>query len=274
MIHHMCETWSQHTWWLCSRPGLGAPKIRVWQSPTPLYFQPKAPVAKGQPRRRHGQWGHPEPQVLNRIMLRIEEDEANMTVADLPAFGLCRAWSVAWGGAAAVLQRWWAITNHPRFQPPNWGLPCLPSALAKLPNYLPDTKWRQKRKTATADPSLGEALGFLCACDFGRLARPEDGRRQGVLCPHFPARIGPIATESRRIRSSSADTRRRRSSYSEWGDAWSAGRRHHGARCLFTGAQEIAESTTQTPAISVLDSSSMERNVLCDIHGRSMRTSE
>jgi hypothetical protein len=26
MNHHMCETWSQHTWWLCSRPGLGAPK--------------------------------------------------------------------------------------------------------------------------------------------------------------------------------------------------------------------------------------------------------
>jgi hypothetical protein len=26
MIHHMCETWSQHTWWLCSRAGLGAPK--------------------------------------------------------------------------------------------------------------------------------------------------------------------------------------------------------------------------------------------------------
>jgi hypothetical protein len=26
MIHHMCEIWSQHTWWLCSRPGLGAPK--------------------------------------------------------------------------------------------------------------------------------------------------------------------------------------------------------------------------------------------------------
>jgi hypothetical protein len=23
MIHHMCETWSQHTWWLCSRPGFG-----------------------------------------------------------------------------------------------------------------------------------------------------------------------------------------------------------------------------------------------------------
>jgi hypothetical protein len=23
---HMCETWSQHTWWLCSRLGLGAPK--------------------------------------------------------------------------------------------------------------------------------------------------------------------------------------------------------------------------------------------------------
>jgi hypothetical protein len=22
----ICETWSQHTWWLCSRPGLGAPK--------------------------------------------------------------------------------------------------------------------------------------------------------------------------------------------------------------------------------------------------------
>ena len=31
MIHHMCETWSQHTWWLCSRPGLGAPETRVWQ---------------------------------------------------------------------------------------------------------------------------------------------------------------------------------------------------------------------------------------------------
>jgi hypothetical protein len=31
MIHHMCETWSHHTWWLCSRPGLGAPEIRVWQ---------------------------------------------------------------------------------------------------------------------------------------------------------------------------------------------------------------------------------------------------
>jgi hypothetical protein len=26
MIHHMCETWSQYTWWLCSRPGLGASK--------------------------------------------------------------------------------------------------------------------------------------------------------------------------------------------------------------------------------------------------------
>jgi hypothetical protein len=26
MNHHMCETWSQHTWWLCSRPGLGALK--------------------------------------------------------------------------------------------------------------------------------------------------------------------------------------------------------------------------------------------------------
>jgi hypothetical protein len=23
MIHHMCETWSQHTWWLCSRLGFG-----------------------------------------------------------------------------------------------------------------------------------------------------------------------------------------------------------------------------------------------------------
>jgi hypothetical protein len=23
MIHHMCETWSQHTWWLCLRPGFG-----------------------------------------------------------------------------------------------------------------------------------------------------------------------------------------------------------------------------------------------------------
>jgi hypothetical protein len=26
MNHHMCETWSQHTWWLCSCSGLGAPK--------------------------------------------------------------------------------------------------------------------------------------------------------------------------------------------------------------------------------------------------------
>jgi hypothetical protein len=26
IIHRMCETWSQHTWWLCSRLGLGAPK--------------------------------------------------------------------------------------------------------------------------------------------------------------------------------------------------------------------------------------------------------
>jgi hypothetical protein len=23
MNHHMCETWSQHTWWLCSRPSFG-----------------------------------------------------------------------------------------------------------------------------------------------------------------------------------------------------------------------------------------------------------
>jgi hypothetical protein len=22
-MHHMCETWSQHTWWLCLRPGFG-----------------------------------------------------------------------------------------------------------------------------------------------------------------------------------------------------------------------------------------------------------
>jgi hypothetical protein len=28
MIHHMCETWSQHTWYLCSRSGLGASKPR------------------------------------------------------------------------------------------------------------------------------------------------------------------------------------------------------------------------------------------------------
>jgi hypothetical protein len=26
MIHHMCETWSQHTWCLCSRPGFGSLK--------------------------------------------------------------------------------------------------------------------------------------------------------------------------------------------------------------------------------------------------------
>jgi hypothetical protein len=31
MIYHMCETWSQHTWWLCSHPGLGAPEIQMWQ---------------------------------------------------------------------------------------------------------------------------------------------------------------------------------------------------------------------------------------------------
>jgi hypothetical protein len=31
MIHHMCETWSQHTWWLCLRPGFGPPKTWVWQ---------------------------------------------------------------------------------------------------------------------------------------------------------------------------------------------------------------------------------------------------
>jgi hypothetical protein len=30
----MCETWSQHIWCLCSRPGLGAPKTRVWQEDT------------------------------------------------------------------------------------------------------------------------------------------------------------------------------------------------------------------------------------------------
>jgi hypothetical protein len=36
-MHHMCETWSQHTWCLCSRPGFGplksgcdnGPKIEV-----------------------------------------------------------------------------------------------------------------------------------------------------------------------------------------------------------------------------------------------------
>jgi hypothetical protein len=28
MIHHMCETWSQHTWWLCSRPGFGP--LKPW----------------------------------------------------------------------------------------------------------------------------------------------------------------------------------------------------------------------------------------------------
>jgi hypothetical protein len=25
-MHHMCETWSQHTWCLCSRPGFGSLK--------------------------------------------------------------------------------------------------------------------------------------------------------------------------------------------------------------------------------------------------------
>jgi hypothetical protein len=40
MIHHMCETWSQHTWWLCLRPGLGPPKPGCDNSPqasTPSY---------------------------------------------------------------------------------------------------------------------------------------------------------------------------------------------------------------------------------------------
>jgi hypothetical protein len=38
MIHHMCETWSQHTWWLCSRPGLGAPKPGCDMGVLPLCF--------------------------------------------------------------------------------------------------------------------------------------------------------------------------------------------------------------------------------------------
>jgi hypothetical protein len=39
MIHHMCETWSQHTWWLCSRPGLGAPETRVWHVCQPMSWR-------------------------------------------------------------------------------------------------------------------------------------------------------------------------------------------------------------------------------------------
>jgi hypothetical protein len=52
---------------------------------------------------------------------------------------------------------------------------------------------------------LGEALGFLCACDFGRLARPEDGVVRSSYAPTSRARFGPNATESRRIQSSGAD---------------------------------------------------------------------
>jgi hypothetical protein len=34
MNHHMCETWSQHTWWLCSRPGFGPLKSGCDIGPT------------------------------------------------------------------------------------------------------------------------------------------------------------------------------------------------------------------------------------------------
>jgi hypothetical protein len=40
MIHHMCETWSQHTWWLCSRPGFGPLKPgcdRGWIGKSEIY---------------------------------------------------------------------------------------------------------------------------------------------------------------------------------------------------------------------------------------------
>jgi hypothetical protein len=35
-MHHMCETWSQHTWCLCSRPGFGPLKLGCDTNPTKI----------------------------------------------------------------------------------------------------------------------------------------------------------------------------------------------------------------------------------------------
>jgi hypothetical protein len=109
-------------------------------------------------------------------------------VVDLPVLELCRAGSATRCGAMAVLQRRCEITHPPRSRPPNCGLLCLPSALAKLPNYLPDIKWRCKHKTATANPSLGAALGFLCASDFWKICEARGRASSGRHMPLLPTR--------------------------------------------------------------------------------------
>jgi hypothetical protein len=46
-MHHMCETWSQHTWWLCLRPGFGPLKTRVLQW-LGVFIAPTTKVAVGE----------------------------------------------------------------------------------------------------------------------------------------------------------------------------------------------------------------------------------
>jgi hypothetical protein len=36
-MHHMCETWSQHTWCLCLRPGFGPLKPGCYTTAEPFY---------------------------------------------------------------------------------------------------------------------------------------------------------------------------------------------------------------------------------------------
>ena len=52
---------------------------------------------------------------------------------------------------------------------------------------------------------MGEALGFLCACDFEKISEGRGWATPGLLMPPLsPARLGPIATELRRLRCSGA----------------------------------------------------------------------
>jgi hypothetical protein len=69
-MHHMCETWSQHTWCLCSRPGFGSlkPGCDIRRGTCPLSWaraHPTCPLTLVAPRQR------PSPGTAQQLTLGV-----------------------------------------------------------------------------------------------------------------------------------------------------------------------------------------------------------
>jgi hypothetical protein len=70
--------------------------------------------------------------------------------------------------------------------------------------HCPEVRIDRGRPLLQSHPSASVVPRGYEERDIDGVARPEDGRWWLILCPQFPARIGPNATEFRRVRSSGA----------------------------------------------------------------------